>query len=80
MKNSTTALIIGYLFLIASFFNSDGVTLICASIFFSAYFIIESMEKNKNKHDIIKSKVWLLYESYFSHLKLGHSKKIAVDI
>lgn len=46
MKTKTTAYILGWIFLISSFFVSYGVNIICSSIFFAAYLIIEAI-KNK---------------------------------
>lgn len=47
MTNSKTTEIIGWMFLIASFFVSYGVNIICASIFFAAHFIIETINGKK---------------------------------
>ena len=44
MKTKTATYILGWIFLIASFFTSYGVNIICFSIFFAAYLIIESIE------------------------------------
>ena len=46
MNSKQTTLILGWLFLIAGFFSSYGVNIICSSIFFSAHFIIKTLEKN----------------------------------
>ena len=51
MNNKTTTLILGLIFLIAGFFSSYGINIICSSIFFSAHFIIETIEKNGGKKD-----------------------------
>lgn len=45
MTNSKTTAIIGWMFLVASFFVSYEVNIIYASIFFAAHFIIETIEK-----------------------------------
>jgi len=47
ISNSRTTLIIGWMFLIASFFASHGVNLICASIFFAAHFVIKTINKEE---------------------------------
>lgn len=44
MKTKTTAYILGWIYLISSFFVSYGVNIICSSIFFAAYLIIEAIE------------------------------------
>lgn len=44
MSNKTTTLILGWLFLIGSFFQNSGNLIICASIFFAANYIIETIE------------------------------------
>jgi hypothetical protein len=49
MSNKTTTLVLGWIFLIAGFFGSYGINIICASIFFSANLIIETIEKNDSK-------------------------------
>jgi len=49
MTNSKTTLILGWMCLIGSFFTSFGVLFICSSIFFSAHFIIETLEKLNKK-------------------------------
>lgn len=49
MNNNITTQILGWFFLIASFFDNYDTNIICASIFFSASFIIETIEKNDNK-------------------------------
>ena len=51
MTNKTTTLVLGWLFLIAGFFSSYGVNIICSSIFFSAHFIIETLDKNGGKEN-----------------------------
>ena len=48
MSNSKTTLISGSMCLVGSFFTSFGVLFICSSIFFSAHFIIETLEKNRD--------------------------------
>jgi len=48
MNNKTTTLILGWICLVGSFFTSFGVLFICSSIFFSAHFIIETLEKLNN--------------------------------
>ena len=48
MINKQTTLILGWLFLIAGFFTSYGINIICSSIFFSAHFIIETLENSRN--------------------------------
>ena len=75
MSNSKTTLILGSMCLVGSFFTSFGVLFICSSIFFSASYIIEEIEKLNKNRDILKSKVWLLYESYLSRIEFGHSKE-----
>lgn len=45
MKTKTTAYILGWICFIASWFTSYGINLICSSIFFAAYLIIEAIEK-----------------------------------
>jgi len=54
MKNSTTTFIIGWIFLISSFFFSYGINLICASIYFSAHYIIESLKDKNNSLEKLK--------------------------
>jgi hypothetical protein len=75
MNNKQTTLILGWMCLVGSFFTSFGVLFICSSIFFSAHFIIEALKKERTEHYILKSKVWLLYETYLSSIELGHSKE-----
>ena len=49
MTNKTTTLVLGYAFLVASLFYSYGINIICSSIFFSAHFIIQTLEKLNKK-------------------------------
>ena len=52
MTSKTTTLILGYAFLVASLFYFYGINIICSSIFFSAHFIIETLEKNDKSPNI----------------------------
>lgn len=45
MTNKTTTLILGWIFLIASFIHNYNVNVIVASIFFSAHYIICEINK-----------------------------------
>jgi len=49
MSNKTSTFIIGWIFLVSSFFFSYGVNVICASIFFSAHYIVEEIQKLNKK-------------------------------
>lgn len=48
MTNIKTAYILGFIFLVGSFFGDYGTYTLCASIFFSAGFIMEEMNKKNN--------------------------------
>lgn len=56
MTNKTTTEILGWICLISSFFNN----FICSSIFFSAHFIIQTLDKNKD----LKLKPFLVKYDY----------------
>lgn len=45
MTNKTTTFILGWIFLISSFISNYDTSIICASIFFVAYFIIKEIQK-----------------------------------
>jgi hypothetical protein len=47
MTSKTTTLVLGYAFLVASLFYSYGINITCSSIFFSAHFIIQTLENKK---------------------------------
>jgi len=47
MSNSATTAVIGVMFLVASFITDSDVNIICASIFFSAHFIIKTSKNNE---------------------------------
>jgi|GEM_PF-5364485 len=47
MTNSKTTATLGWIFLVSSFFVSYGVNVICASIFFAAHFIIETIKDKR---------------------------------
>jgi hypothetical protein len=49
MDNKTTIFTLAWVCLVGSFFTSFGVLLICSSIFFSAGFIMEEIEKLSKK-------------------------------
>ena len=51
MNNKQTTLILGWIFLVASLFSSYGINIICSSIFFSAHFIIQTLEKDGGKEN-----------------------------
>jgi hypothetical protein len=47
MGSKITTAILGWLFLIASFFTNYETNIICASIFFSAHFMIKTSKNNE---------------------------------
>ena len=47
MSNKTTTEILGWIFLVSAFIYNYDVNIICASIFFAANFIIETIEDKK---------------------------------
>ena len=47
ITNKQTTYTLGVIFLIFSFFHNYMDNIICASIFFSVHFIIETLEKNE---------------------------------
>ena len=49
MSNKITTLILGWIFLVSTFISNYDVNIICASIFFAAHFIIETIEKLNKK-------------------------------
>ena len=49
MSNKITTLILGWIFLVSTFISNYDVNIICASIFFAANFIIETIEKLNKK-------------------------------
>lgn len=49
MTNKTTVYILAWIFLIASFVYNYDVNVICASIFFSTYYVIETIENGGKK-------------------------------
>ena len=51
MTNKQTTLILGWIFLVAGFFSFYGINIICSSIFFSAHFIIQTLEKDGGKEN-----------------------------
>jgi len=53
MTNKNTSFILGWIFLISSFFDSFEINVICACIFFSANFIIDEMQKLAKKENKI---------------------------
>lgn len=51
MTNKNTTLILGAMFILASFFSSSDAYIICASVFFSANFIIDEMQNLARKEN-----------------------------
>ena len=49
ISNKVVAEVLGWMCLVGSFFTSFGVLFICSSIFFSANFIIQEIEKLNKK-------------------------------
>ena len=49
ITNKKVTYVLGLIFLMSSFFFNYGVSIICASIFFSANFIIDEISKKHEK-------------------------------
>jgi len=52
MKNSTVLKILGWIFIISSFIGKVDLFIICSSIFFSASFVTEEIEKLNGKNKL----------------------------